>query len=142
MLQSTSLDKPTFSTERRHSVRIKVRCDAELTADLSILDGDANVPSEALIFFGETKDLSTHGVGLILPSISIDEEYCSESDLLRISLHLPEGSVALEVQPVRCVPLNPKDIGQGSFLGGRIVSMSGYEGNLGRYLQTLPGATP
>ena len=136
------MDKPTFSTERRHSQRIKVRCDAELTANLSILDGDANVPGESLIFFGETKDLNTRGVSLIIPSISIDEKYCSESDRVKISLHLPEGSVALEVEPVHCVQLNPKDIGQGSLLGGRIVSMSGHEGNLERFLQTLPGPTP
>jgi hypothetical protein len=136
------LDKPTFPIERRHSQRIKVRCDAELTSNLSILGGDANVPGELLIFFGETKDLSNHGVSLILPSISIDEKYCSESNRVKISLHLPEGSVALEIEPVHCVPLNPKDIGQGSLLGGRIVSMSGHEGNLERYLQTFPGATP
>ena len=136
------MDKPTFSTERRHSRRIKVRCDAELTSNLSILGGDANVSGESLIFFGETKDLNNHGVSLILPSISIDEKYCSESDRVKLSLHLPEGSVALEIEPVHCVSLNPKDIGQGSLLGGRIVSMSGHEGNLERYLQTLPGPTP
>ena len=136
------MDKPTFPIERRHSRRITVRCDAELTSNLSILGGDANVSGESLIFFGETKDLSNHGVSLILPSISIDEKYCSESNRVKISLHLPEGSVALEIEPVRCVPLNPKDIGQGSLLGGRIVSMCGHEGNLERYLQTLPGPTP
>ncbi len=136
------MDKPTFPIERRHSQRIKVRCDAELTSNLSILGGDANVSGESLIFFGETKDLNNQGVSLILPSISIDEKYCSESDRVKLSLHLPEGSVALEIEPVHCVSLNPKDIGQGSLLGGRIVSMSGHEGNLERYLQTLPGPTP
>ena len=136
------MDKTTFPIERRHSRRITVRCDAELTSNLSILGGDANVSGESLIFFGETKDLSNHGVSLILPSISIDEKYCSESNRVKISLHLPEGSVALEVEPVHCVSLNPKDIGQGSLLGGRIVSMSGHEGNLERFLQTLPEPTP
>jgi hypothetical protein len=133
------LDKTTFPIERRHSRRITVRCDAELTSNLSILGGDANVSGESLIFFGETKDLSNHGVSLILPSISIDKKYCSESNRVKISLHLPEGSVALEVEPVHCVSLNPKDTGQGSLLGGRIVSMSGHEGSdiYRRFLELL-----
>jgi hypothetical protein len=136
----SSVDTPTFSTERRHSQRLKVRCDAELTASLSILDGDANVPAQSLIFFGETRDLNAQGVGLVLPSISIDKNFCRESDRVKISLHLPEGSVALEAEPVRCVPLNPEDIGQGSLLGARIVSISDNDGNLERYLKTLPRA--
>jgi len=136
------LDKPTFSIERRHSQRIKVRCDAELTANLSILDGDTNVASESLIFFGETKDVSTHGVALILPSISIHEKYCRESDRVKVSLHLPQGSIALEVAPIRCVPLNPRDIGQGSLLGVRILKISDHEDDLEEYLLTAPNAPP
>jgi hypothetical protein len=135
------VDKPNFSTERRHSQRLKARLDAELAANLSILDVNADVPAELLIFFGETKDLSAHGVSLVLPSISIDEKYCSERDRVKVSLHLPEGSVALEVEPVRCVPLNPEDVGQGFLLGARILSISDHQGNLERYLRTIPNAT-
>jgi hypothetical protein len=136
------VDKPIFSTERRHSQRLKARCDAELTANLSILDFAADVNAEPLTFFGETRDVSAHGISLVLPSISIDAKYCSEPERVKISLHLPEGSVALEGEPVRCEPLNPEDIGKGSLLGARILSISDHDGNLERYLQTLPKPTP
>src|SRR5687767_10851056 len=98
----TRLDHLTSSIERRGMRRLRVRCEVELLADLSLLDADAGEPLESLIFMGETSDLSAAGLAMIIPSAIIDERFCGGDHRLNLSLHLPDGIVRLEVSPVRC----------------------------------------
>lgn len=136
-LNNTSVNNSIAPTERRESPRISSRCDAELTASLSILDRDAAPHSETIIFFGQTKDLAAKGLGLILPSARIDERYCNEANRLKLSLHLPEGDVAMEISTVRCVPLNERDLGRGYLLGAKIIGFSSHREQFDRYLGSL-----
>src|SRR3954469_4802609 len=87
------------TNDRRRAQRSKTRCEAELTASLAILDFDAPPLEESLVFFGRTTDLSANGLALVLPSTSIDERCCVSETRLQLSLHLPTGSVTLEVTP-------------------------------------------
>ncbi len=135
------LDKSTFPTERRQSRRLKDNCEAQLIANLSILDSDAGPHPEPVIFLGVTKDLSANGIGVILPFSSISENYCSETKGLKLSLYLPDGAVALEVKPVRCVPLDDNDTGQGFLMGATIIGVNDRE-EFERYLLALSSATP
>ena len=94
----TRLDHLTSSIERRGMRRLKVRCEVELAADLSLLDTDAGEPLESLVFMGQTSDLSAAGLAMIIPSTIIDERFCDGDNRLHLLLHLPDGAIGLEVK--------------------------------------------
>ena len=119
----TSVETTSSSIERRRAQRLNINCDAELTANLSILDTEAPSSADSLVFLGRTKDLSAGGLAFVLPSIQIDERFCGEGSRLRLCLYLPTGSVQLEITPVRCEPLNPDNTGKGYFIGAQILSI-------------------
>jgi len=133
----TCVDNSAASIERRNTIRIKVGCDAELTANLSILDSEAYVPAESLVFLGRTVDLSSEGLSLVLPSIQIDERYCVKSTRIQLSLHLPKRTVSLEVSPVRCVPLDEEDTALGYLIGAQIVSFDDNKADYDEYLRAI-----
>lgn len=137
-IRLTRVDQLASSIERRRTRRLRVKCDAELVADLSLLDSEAELAAEPLVFFGQTRDLSATGLGLVLPSTPIDENYCEETNLLKLSLHLPGGVVDLEVNPVRCFPLDEQDTGSGYLMGARIISVGDYE-EFEKYLDSFSG---
>jgi hypothetical protein len=118
----SSVDTSSLSMERRSANRLKAGCDAELTTSLSILDTDAQLSNESLVFLGRTVDLSSKGLSLVLPSTPIDQRYCDKEARIKLSLHLPKGAVSLEVSPVRCVPLDEEDTALGYLMGAQILS--------------------
>jgi hypothetical protein len=134
----TSLDKLASSIERRSSRRLKVKCEVELVANLSLLDNDVRDPDSPLIFLGNTHDLSASGMGFVLPSTIIDERYCSGSNRLTLSLHVPGGVIALEVSPVRCEQLTGAYAGQACLLGTKITNVANPD-QFERYLESLTG---
>jgi hypothetical protein len=119
----TRLDHLTSSIERREMRRLKVKCEVELLADLSLLDTDAGEPLESLIFMGQTSDLSAAGIAMIIPSTIIDERFCSGDNRLNLSLHLPDGVIRLEVTPVRCERITGVNSSQGYLLGTKITDV-------------------
>jgi hypothetical protein len=125
----TRLDHLTSSIERREMRRLKVKCEVELLADLSLLDTDAGEPLESLIFMGQTSDLSAAGLAMIIPSTIIDERFC-------LSLHLPDGVIRLEVTPVRCERITGANSSQGYLLGTRITDVKQRE-RFERYIERL-----
>src|SRR5690348_951260 len=98
----TGLDKLASSIERRSMRRLRVKCEVELAANLSLLDSEAYDAESSLIFFGHINDLSSIGLAMILPATIIDERFCTGSNRLKLSLHLPHDIIRLEVAPVRC----------------------------------------
>src|SRR5215203_3095458 len=68
----TSLDH-LASIERRRMRRLRVKCEVELVADLSLLDSEVQNAGSSLVFLGRTHDLSAGGLGMVLPSTIIDE---------------------------------------------------------------------
>ena len=116
------MDTSSLSMERRGANRLKAGCDAELTTSLSILDSEAQLSNESLLFLGRTVDLSSKGVSVVLPSTQIDQRYCDKEARIQLSLYLPKGAVSLEVSPVRCVPLDQGDTALGYLIGTQILS--------------------
>jgi len=132
----TTLDHLTSAIERREMRRLKVRCEVELLADLSLLDADAGEPLESLIFMGETSDLSTAGLAMILPSMIIDERFCGGDNRLNLSLHLPDGVIRLEVTPVRCERITGANSAHGYLLGTKITDVKQRD-RFERYIERL-----
>lgn len=132
----TTLDHLTSAIERREMRRLKVRCEVELLADLSLLDADAGEPLESLIFMGETSDLSTAGLAMILPSMIIDERFCGGDNRLNLSLHLPDGVIRLEVTPVRCERITGTNSAHGYLLGTKITDVKQRD-RFERYIERL-----
>ncbi|HEV2836772.1 MAG TPA: hypothetical protein VGW58_15755 [Pyrinomonadaceae bacterium] len=134
----TSLDKLASSIERRSMRRLRVRCEVELAANLSLLDNDVYDGESNLIFFGQTSDLSAIGLAMVLPATIIDERFCSGSNRLKLSLHLPDGVVGLEVAPVRCERLTDPYSVRGYLLGTKITKVDHPE-PFERYLERASG---
>ncbi len=116
--------------------RLKVRCEVELLADLSLLDADAGEPLESLIFMGQTSDLSSTGLAMIIPSTIIDERFCGGDNRLNLSLHLPDGVIGLEVTPVRCERITGANSAQGYLLGTKITDVKQRD-RFERYIERL-----
>lgn len=134
----TSLDQLASSIERRRVRRLKVRCEVELVADLSLLDSEVQNSDSSLVFMGRTHDLSSAGLGMILPSTIIDERFCTGSNRLNLSLHVPGGVIGLEVSPVRCERLNMPYASQGYLLGTKITNVENRD-QFEKYLESLAG---
>ena len=132
----TRLDHLTSSVERREMRRLKVRCEVELLADLSLLDADAGEPLESLIFMGQTSDVSAAGLAMVIPSAIIDERFCGGDHHLNLSLHLPDGVITLEVTPVRCERISGINSAQGYLLGTKITNIAQRD-RFERYLERL-----
>jgi hypothetical protein len=94
-----------------------------------------------LVFFGQTIDLSPHGIGLVIPSVQIDERYCDGVNQLRLAVHLPKGSTSFHVNAVRCMPVNKHDLGEGFVVGTRILRVIQYENEFIEFLDKLSGET-
>jgi PilZ domain len=133
----TRVDTTSSSIERRRAQRVTISCDAELTANLSILDTDAPSSVDSLVFLGRTKDLSAGGLAFVLPSLQIDERFCGEGSRVRLCLYLPTGSVQLEVTPVRCEPLNRDNVGKGYFIAAQILSIDDHRDVYDSYLRSV-----
>lgn len=132
----TRLDHLTSSIERREMRRLKVKCEVELLADLSLLDTEAGEPLESLIFMGQTSDLSAAGIAMIIPSTIIDERFCDGGNHLSLALHLPDGAIRLEVTPVRCERITGVNSSQGYLLGTKITDVKQRE-QFERYIERM-----
>src|SRR6185295_291528 len=133
-----SLDKIASSIERRRVRRLKTRCEVELMATLSLLDNDVQNCDSSLVFLGSTHDLSQAGMCMVLPSTVIDERFCTGTNRLNLSLHVPGGVIGLEVSPVRCERLVGSYVGQGYLLGTKITNVDD-PSKFESYLETLSG---
>ena len=136
--ETGSLEKLASSIERRKMRRLRAKCEVELVANLSLLDTEVDGAGSSLIFLGRTHDLSAGGMAMLLPSTTIDERFCSGSNRLNLSLHVPDGVINMEVSPVRCERLDGPYFGQGYLLGTRITNVKD-RAQFDRYLDTLSG---
>lgn len=74
---------------------------------------------------GTTSDLSTSGLGLIVPAIRINDRYLTATDqMLHLMLELPPDRVEIRVAPVRYEQLEREGAASGYLIGVRIADMS------------------
>ena len=108
---------------RRRTKRARVR----LTFTLTFADPRTN--SNGFRRFptmdGHTSDLSTTGMGLVVPAIRIGDRYLvGEERRLHLKLELPTGPVELNVAPVRYESLEDDSAESGYIIGTRITDMT------------------
>ena len=117
------------------------RTRARLSFTLSLSDprttsnGSRRLPSMA----GHTLDVSTTGLGLIVPAIRIGEHYLVGDDRrLHLSLELPSGSAELTVVPVRYESLEEAAEETGYVIGVRVADKTSQDcDRFNEYVNTL-----
>ena len=106
--------------DRRHKPRLRVRLEFTVTVATPT---KANGRRPASLQ-GYTRDISSDGLGLIVPAIRIGDRYLAgENCLLSIALELPGGPIQVTATSARYEPL--EEPGEMGFLiGTRITKMS------------------
>jgi len=112
--------------DRRHTDRHRAR----LTISVSLIQKTRKLngarPEAALL--GETRDLSSDGLALIVPAIHIDGHHLvGEGRALLVELHLPERTLAIKVEPVRYERLEEDEANAGYLIGVRVTEMGADE---------------
>jgi hypothetical protein len=125
----------TFLRDRRHAPR----CKARLSFSVSVVGQKpaSNVTHRPYAIEGHTLDLSADGLALIVPAIRVGEHYLMGEDrCLEICLELPEGSVVMQVSPVRYESLED-GTETGYVIGVKVEQMS--EQDRAQYLEYING---
>ena len=112
-----------FAGDRRHAYRRRIKFPFRVS--IHHLSGQANGRRPVPAIEGHTRDISSTGLGLIVPAIRIGEHYLTGEDrLLKVVLELPSGPIQLIVTPVRYEPLGDDEDDQGFVIGARITDIS------------------
>ena len=100
------------------------------------LNGTRRVNSLA----GHTLDLSTTGLALIVPAITLGEHHLvGENRSLNLKLELPTGLVELQVTPVRYESLEEHETETGYLIGVQIGAMTEEDrAKYSAYVSSLP----
>lgn len=112
-----------FIGNRRAHKRVRAR----LNFTLSLLDPRVNTNGSRRLptLDGHTLDVSTTGLGLIVPAIRIGEHYIAGSDRrVYVKLDLPSGPVEMKLATVRYEALDETTGETGYVIGARIIEMT------------------
>jgi c-di-GMP-binding flagellar brake protein YcgR len=112
-----------FIGNRRRCKRVRTR----LSFTLSLSDPRVNTNGARRFptLAGQTLDISTTGIALVVPAIRIGEHYLAGADRkLHIKLELPTGPVEMKVATVRYESLEDSRDLTGYLIGARILEMS------------------
>lgn len=112
-----------FIGNRRRVKRAHVRLNFTLRLgdQRTSSNGARRIPS----LDGHTLDISSTGLGLVVPAIRIGGHYLAGTDRrLLIQLELPTGPVEMLLLPVRYESLEEDDDEQGYLIGAHIIEMS------------------
>jgi hypothetical protein len=112
-----------FIGNRRRAKRFRAR----LPLSVSLIDQQLNLNGSRrpASISGHTADVSTTGLGLVVPAIRIGEHYLvGENRRLRIELELPGGPVAMQAVSVRYERLEEAGTERGYLIGVRIAEMN------------------
>lgn len=116
--------------DRRRAPRRQV----QLPVVVSLLDERGGAPPT---LSGHTCDVSSSGLGLVLPSIRIGDRYLAgEGQTLRITLKLPQATARLYGTPVRYERLEGDGRPAGYLVGVRLADDQG-RAALAEYIKTL-----
>jgi len=117
-----------FVGDRHRAPRYKARfrVTVRFRDDWSKAVRGANASQHTAQIEGYTRDISSGGLALILPTIRIGTHYLTgDNVILLISIELPDEVVELQAAPVRYDPLELEKEGEkGYLLGVKIIEMS------------------
>jgi hypothetical protein len=126
---------------RRRAPRYLTHLEAGLALSISLpyAKPGGEKTGEPLKLAGYTRDISTTGLALVVPSIRIGGQYITgESRTLEITLKLPADMIKIKATPVRYSPLEEDAADTGYLIGVQIVWMSNEDrARFDAYLQTL-----
>jgi hypothetical protein len=125
LLRSIIARLRTVAGNRRRARRYRVR----LGVHISLLGVKSSAESaqsrRPLEVEGHTRDLSTTGLALIVPTIRAGEHYLTgEGRRLLVTLDHPQGPLLLQAVPVRYEQLDESDAETGYLVGALITEMS------------------
>jgi hypothetical protein len=112
-----------FVGDRRHSKRQRVR----LGLSLSLVSATKGLNGTRRINWmdGHTMDLSSNGLALVVPRITLGEHHLvGENRGLNLKLQLPGGLVEMQVTPVRYERLEEDQNETGYVIAAKIVRMA------------------
>lgn len=121
MIRSLTARLREFIGNRRRAPRYSAR----LSFNLSISEarGPNGNNRRLATIAGHTADVSSSGLGLIVPAIRIGDQYLTgEARALRLALEIPETTLQLRVLPVRHEHLSVEE-GGGFLIGVRILEI-------------------
>jgi hypothetical protein len=108
--------------DRRHSTRRNVRLKFRLS--LASPTKNLNGTQRTNSMVGYTLDLSVNGLALIVPAITLEDHHLvGENRSLSVKLELPDGSVAMQVTPVRYERFDEDASEIGYLIGAKITRM-------------------
>jgi hypothetical protein len=130
-----------FVGNRRRAPRYKAQLEAGLALILSTPHAkpEGDKKGRSLKLAGYTRDVSSTGLALVVPSIRIGGQYImGENRTLEIVLKLPADEVTIKAAPVRYRPLEDDGANTGYLIGVQITSMSDEDqARFNAYLATL-----
>jgi hypothetical protein len=112
-----------YFEDRRQLPRLRVRL--QFTVALHRTTRGLSLTRRPQLLKGHTRDISIHGVALLLPQIHLDGRHLTaDGRELELSLEIGNGEpIALLVMPNRYERLDEAELGCSYLIGARIVSM-------------------
>ncbi len=110
---------------RRYAVRYPTRISVIVALEEQKTGIHRTDAGRAATLKGHTRDISTTGVGLIMPAIRIGERYITgEAQTFSVTLEIPTGPIQLRGTVARYEPLNDGEEDVGYLIGMHITSIS------------------
>lgn len=127
-----------FIGDRRRAERCKVN----LPVEVSLLEESQNHSlHRGQSTHGHTLDISATGLALVVPVIRIGDHYLAgENRSLVLDVELPDGTIEVQVTPVRYERLDEEESEHGYLIGVSINSMS--DPDRERYDEFVAGLLP
>lgn len=112
-----------YVRDRRHAKRQRVRLDLSLS--LVSATKSLNGPRRIIWMNGHTLDLSSNGLAIIVPRITLGEHHLvGENRGLNLKVQLPDGSVEILGTPIRYERLEDDQSETGYLIAVKILRMS------------------
>jgi hypothetical protein len=114
-----------FIGNRRYATRYQTRLPAIVALEEQKTGIHRTDPGRLPPLKGHTRDISTTGVGLVVPAIRIGDRYLTgEAQTLTVTLNLPTGPIQLRGIVTRYEPLGDDEEEVGYLIGVHITVMT------------------
>jgi PilZ domain len=126
LMRSIAARLHRFIGDRRRAPRHRLRIPFKLS--LTSVKPNINGAQSLPVLEGFTRDISTTGLALILPTIRIGEHYLmGEGRTLRITLEFATGPLQLDAVPVRYERLDEDETEKGYLVGVQITEIDDHD---------------